>query len=205
MRSLGDVLKGQGFDAAAVSAYERCLPVARQVGDRLDQSYALTNLAMLANVRQDYPLSARYAGEALAMFRAMGDPVQQPFVQRMLGYAAARAGQFGEARQRILESLRGNQALNDLVGVSACLVALADLAAAQGDGREALRLAGAADAARQEAGAEWLAPDAAAYQRLVGQSQGASFQPRETERKAAWQSGVDTPLAEILADLLLAA
>ncbi len=189
LRMLGDLLNRQGDYAAARVVYERSLPVARLLGERVSQGMALANLALVTHLLADHAACARYAAEALALYRAMGDDVQPPFVLRMLGYAALHQGDLAAARQHFAESLRGNRALGHIGGQLACLLGLAGVAAARGESEVAARLGGAVAALAPAAQVEFLAPDAQALAQLAECLGGT----------AAWAAGGALTLAQAAA------
>jgi predicted ATPase/transcriptional regulator with XRE-family HTH domain len=144
--TLGDLLEQHDEDAAARPVYERNLAVAQRLGDRFTLAAVHTKLAIVLLTLEDHPAALRSAADALALYRELGDVVQQPFCLRLMGFATLAMGQLEQAEAYVRQSLVGNRALAHETGQIACLLALARLAHARGLSPRAGRLAGWAQA-----------------------------------------------------------
>ncbi|MCI0398987.1 MAG: helix-turn-helix domain-containing protein [Chloroflexi bacterium] len=188
-------LHAMGDYATAQTVCERNISICRELGNKLNLGQALANAAMVSNLQDDYVTSAAYAAEALALFRDVGDFGRQPFVMRMLGYAARQAGDYSEARACCIEGLEGNQQIGHQTGIIAGLVSLASVAA-QGNLERAARLCGAADALLNAQGLALMKPDAKAFAETAA---AARAQLNEAAFARAWAEGQAMTLDQAIA------
>ena len=164
LHNLGAVHRFSKKYDEAIKYMERCLDVSRKVGDRRAQGTALSNLAIFYNLQGDLARSEEHAQRAFAIYQTMGDEYQQPFPLRMMGYAAIQVGNLVRARILIQESLRGNRALEDIVGQLACVVATAKCALAERDVERAVSLCALIESRMRADGVQLMEPDVRAMQ-----------------------------------------
>lgn len=129
LRMLAEVLRYSGQYHEALSVNQRALELALRLGDRLNCGQALVQMAVLANILGNYAESGLFAQQSYEFFNSIGSEFQQPFPERLQGYAALHVGQLNESRRLCLDSLRRNLALGmeHRVGVLAGLILLAEL------------------------------------------------------------------------------
>lgn len=151
----------------AITYFERCLPYAREIGDRFAEGIALSNISILCNLQADYPASGHAAEQSFVAFQSIGDEVQQPFPLRMMGYSAIKAGNIVRARNLIRDSLKRNRGQNHLPGQLACLVAIGACELAQGNLEKAATYATLVENRLNAESISLLEPDAIALSNLI--------------------------------------
>jgi predicted ATPase/Tfp pilus assembly protein PilF len=169
LQTLATMLRHEGNYIESQTTFERCLVASRVVEDKSMVGAVLSNLAILTNLQGKYAESGKYAEEALSIFQAVGDEIQQPFPLRMMGYAAVHANNLLRARILIQESLRGNTDLRDLPGQLACLVAFAKCHMAENEIEKALSLCALVESQLEINHVRLLEPDAFALEKLMKQ------------------------------------
>jgi predicted ATPase len=124
------------------------------LGERRYLSSATQNLGLYALLRGDLAEAEALTDEALEISRELGD--ERGIVPSLenLGIIALSEGSLDRAGELLRESLEHAQLIESPFGTFNALVALAALAAAEGRPERAGQLLGAADAVREEAGAE---------------------------------------------------
>ena len=104
---------------------------------------------MLSLAAGDYARAADKLTSVHNVLVQRGNQVSGTAIGRALGYALLNIGQFGDAADRFRESLIGNFALGDSLGVAACLAAWAAYALSQEDLYAAASLFGASEAIQE--------------------------------------------------------
>jgi predicted ATPase/class 3 adenylate cyclase len=191
---IADAIYNQAFVVAAGGDFEggfrlceESLELFRRAGDEAGVARADWMLAMrdLVAGRWDRPLAK--AEEAVASWRRMGDRFRVEDGLVWLAVVYARAGRPADARSAIAEARRLAAEADSPMGMLSVLIALTYLARWEERHRDAVCLAGAADALREQVGGraplDFLAgvlgdPEAEARAHL----------PEETARRA-WQEG----------------
>jgi len=127
IRVQADHLHLEGHLEESLNTYKRALDMSLVTEDHISAGMQLANMALIANVLEDYTASGNYAKSAISIFQMIGSEYQQPFPQRMMAYSAMKAGDLDLARSYLTESLRGNQKLGHQAGILSCLIAFAEL------------------------------------------------------------------------------
>ena len=166
LRALGSIHRQLGERDLSIAYFERSLSYIREIGDRFAEGETLANLAILYNLKEDYSASGHAAEKSLIAFQSIGDELQQPFPLRMMGYSAMYVGNVVRARALILESLKGNRALDHLPGQLACLVAVAACELAQDNLEKALMYAALVEDRIQSESISLMEPDTIALNKL---------------------------------------
>lgn len=140
-----------GGDSEGALPYARKgLVVAREIGDPVMIKMAAGEvggmLAFTGHFDEALPLLEEYIDGV----REAGNKLYEAVGIQMVGWVAFRRGHLEEARARFLDALDLVEKLGDRTAVAIMLNRLADLAIEQQDLPRALRLAGAAEAIRQE-------------------------------------------------------
>ncbi|MEN9562828.1 MAG: hypothetical protein RIR73_1072 [Chloroflexota bacterium] len=113
----------------ALSVNKRALEKTLKLGDRINSGQVFVQMAVLANVLEDYPHSGEYANEAYKFFHSLGGEYQLPFPLRLQGYAALHSRNLELARTYCVDSIKRNYALGGIheVGVIAGWLLLAEI------------------------------------------------------------------------------
>jgi tetratricopeptide (TPR) repeat protein len=119
----GSVLYWRAQYAAARSAYEEALSIARELGDQAAAAELLYNLGFLDAFEADWDALDRHSAEALELYKAVGDRNGIARIARFVGLTLFRRGEYEEARRQmeveraLLRSLGMLFEANDLGGV----------------------------------------------------------------------------------------
>ena len=178
--------------------FREALELARAAGDRWILATSTFNLAhALVNVGRREEGEALFE-EARRMYLAVGDTA---FAARMLLYLARTSvvgGDFGKARQLVLEATDAFSGLGEAWGQVECLEVGSAVLAGRGRDQAAAAALGAARVAHERLGTAQLPPDAALLEPLL-----------ETARSRtglAWEDslaqGAQLPLEEAIAEML---
>src|SRR5690349_19412140 len=124
---------------SAQRAYEAALEILAD-NNRWGVAQVSYGMGMLARARGDADAAVRYYTEAMEIFRELDAWPEIARCQAGLGWIAVAAGDFGQARQSLAESLRLNQMCGQRLGIARGLEACAALAAAAGQPEQAARL-----------------------------------------------------------------
>ena len=194
LRRLVQTLRADGEYAEAVKVNHRALKAIRASGDRINIGQVLVTMSILLGALDDFSAMGQFAQEAYDVFQSIGSEYQQPFPERLTGYAALHTGNAKRARALCLDSIQRNVALGEdhVVGVYGGLVLLAEVELAEGDALQAARLFGFVEARMQAASLSFQEPDARALERLR------SALKKNKETMSAQRSGAETGLEEIL-------
>lgn len=130
-------------EPASLDAFERSVELRRELGDGPGETRALAGVCQALVAMGDVDRAELLSRELLD--RAGGDPRIEHFGFHFLADCALIRGEALEAGSRYQESLRAAVALGDVVETSYEVQGVAMAAAAAGDSRLALRLAGAVD------------------------------------------------------------
>lgn len=156
-RAIGNLRRVQGdFDGAA-HWLDDSLRMEREIGSSRSMAQALTLLAELDLARRDGDAAKAHLEEALELLADEGRPGEVANVHHGLARALLLAGALGPAGAELAASLRLACAFHYRLYAVPMIETGARLAAARGEPRLALRLAGAATAARTALGI-WLPP-----------------------------------------------
>jgi predicted ATPase/class 3 adenylate cyclase/DNA-binding CsgD family transcriptional regulator len=97
------------------------------------RAWALGGVGHLALRQNDYPAASEAFGEALAIFRALGDRPGLAWTLSWFGVVPHHLGQYDQAQAMLEESLTISREIGDTQGTSRALRCLADLAQDRGD------------------------------------------------------------------------
>jgi len=153
LSNLGAIALAAGDRRRAAGLLEEAVAIARGVGDNRVLALAINNLGDLALTEGDYARAAPLFEESLALLRARGDTANVARSLFNFGAVALMLDRPEEARDRFLESLALGAEAGDKEDLAWCLLGVAGLAAAGGDGNRASLLLGAAVALLETMGA----------------------------------------------------
>ncbi|MEU2349472.1 DUF4062 domain-containing protein [Modestobacter sp. NPDC049651] len=162
-RALGDPwLLGHGLAASAMTRppgdpdvralLEEAVAGFRSCGDLWAVAYATVPLGDVLLLGGDAAAAADRHAEGLRLARQVGDDHLSALLLDQLAYDALLTGDVPGAAARLAEAAALHRALRDLEGLATCLGGFAGVAFARGDAPRAARLAGAAQAARDQLG-----------------------------------------------------
>jgi predicted ATPase len=145
-QDLAAALFNLGDTAAARREAEAAVQLRRGLGDDLELSIALTTLGEVERGAGDLSAALRHNEDALALLSSAPLPsIDEGWLRHNTGQLLLQAGQVEAGRGHLLSAIGlFRRDPHDPVGIASCLAGLAGVAAAQGDGRRAARLLGAA-------------------------------------------------------------
>jgi predicted ATPase/class 3 adenylate cyclase len=184
----------------ALQPFEEALQICRDEEAGWLLATSLLNLGTAAIHAGQFERAETLLGEAADRYRDLGD---QHFGARVLeqkGYLALVSGDVAEGRSHFVASVAAFRDLDDRWGLSEGLEGLSAILAAQGEPFRAARLAGTAEALRQELGVALYPFDAAITRRYLDSAR-VSVDPQAWT--AAWEEGRAMPLDEAVAHVLV--
>jgi predicted ATPase/DNA-binding CsgD family transcriptional regulator len=157
---------GGDYDAALRPLVQSAL-LYRELGDRKGVAAVLLHLAGVSRAQGDPAAARSYLAEAIPIVDELGDRWATARGLLLSGLAGADQEAHAEAAVDLERSLAIFSELGDVLLVSACLVGLARLAAAQVGPEDVARLLAAAERTRAAAGAAWPAFLRTDYERAL--------------------------------------
>jgi len=201
LSNLASVVKEQGDFEHSRSLYDEALSIFREIGDPTAAARVLNKQGDVAR-EQGHSAEARELYEqSLATFREFGDRWGTALALADLGNLARERRDFSSARSLYRDSLRIFQDLDYKRGVAQILESFACAAAAQGEAKRALALAGSAAALRHALGTP-LGPSEQA--KLEASLESARKRLPGPEGASAWMEGWTTPLEKTVETALSA-
>jgi ATP/maltotriose-dependent transcriptional regulator MalT len=159
----GAVVAAQGDLTEAEKVFQQALDVLRD-NNGWGVANVLYGLGRVATGRNDLGAAADYFGSALALYRQIDARPEMARCLAGIGRIALGQGDLAAAADSLTQSMRLSLATGQRLAVARGLQAMAELASALGDGAQAVRLAGAAQAASEAIGGQ---PSASASRRLA--------------------------------------
>jgi predicted ATPase/DNA-binding CsgD family transcriptional regulator len=157
------VIAAQGDLTEAEKAFQQALDVL-QDNNGWGVANVLYGLGRVANARRDLGAAAEYFSAALALYRQIDARPEMARCLAGIGRIALTQGDLPAATDSLTESMQLSLATGQRLAVARGLQAMAALASALGDAAQAVRLAGAAQAASEAVGGQ---PSASASRRLA--------------------------------------
>ena len=114
--SLAGLLRHDGPWPDAITRHTTAIRAARDLGDRLGQAGALTNLGDMRRLAGDYPAAAEALEEALCIYRGIGDRLGQANALHDLGLVWRQTGDYLAAAQALEEALGIYRGIGDPLG-----------------------------------------------------------------------------------------
>jgi predicted ATPase/DNA-binding CsgD family transcriptional regulator len=200
----------QNDHARAQALGTELLALSSADGDRVGEAHARFLLSRAANHREAYEEAMRYAIEALAIYRELGDDEWLPWAVQRLAIELHAAGDFVQAAALYAEALQRFRAAGNTIGTCYALTNLAFTHHALGDRRQAAARCRESLALRPELRDPWetatvlvqvaaLAIEAGAAElavRLLGAAAGleqlAGVKAQPMDRQRAEQAEIDS-------------
>jgi predicted ATPase/DNA-binding CsgD family transcriptional regulator len=157
------VIAAQGDLTEAEKAFQQALDVL-QDNNGWGVANVLYGLGRVASARRDLGAAAEYFGAALALYRQIDARPEMARCLAGIGRIALTQGDLAAATDSLTESMQLSLATGQRLAVARGLQAMAALASALGDAAQAVRLAGAAQAASEAIGGQ---PSPSASRRLA--------------------------------------
>ena len=152
LSNLASVMKLQGEYARAASLFGECLSMFRKAGDEAGVAWTLNYQGDVAREAADFAAARSYCEQSLAAFRQLRDAWGTASALCDLAGISCDQGDNLEARRLYGESIRIFHDLGHKRGIARALEFLAISAASQSHAGQALHLAGAAAALRDQLG-----------------------------------------------------
>jgi len=154
LHNLGIIAYYMDDFAAARELDEQALAAFRQIGDRFAASQSLNNLAGVVAASGDYAMARHLLLESVDIQRQLGGEGGLAIALNSLADVVLDEGDGQAARPLLVESLTINAKMGDSAAIAYLLDDFAALAAAESRPERAMRLAGAAAAARSAIGSQ---------------------------------------------------
>ena len=183
LNSLGITHHNLGHLDTARSLLEESIAIAREIGSDRRLAVALTNLGQAETEAGNLDRAAQLLREALTLGQKRGDTWAAVTDQHSLAVVSLRAGRIQEASELVSATFDYLASSGDTLNVIAAIELAACIAAELGDCTRAARLAGAAEAIRQQAGTPIPRSDAALLERFLAPA-------RATIARDAWNAEV---------------
>jgi predicted ATPase/DNA-binding SARP family transcriptional activator len=129
----GVLAHSQGAYTSAAAAFEECLSIYRELGDRGGMAAALNGLGSVAQFLGDNAAARRHHEECLSLYRELEDQEAIALSLSLLGNVAVNCGQYDLARRQFEEALAIRRVLGNKRGVGDSLRSLALTAKERGD------------------------------------------------------------------------
>ncbi len=177
------VLGAQGNIEGGAALLDESLELARRAGDESSVARTLIMLVLGDAMADNWDSVVARIEEAVAILRRLGDRLQLAFDLVWLAFAYGRAGRPGDAWSAAVEALGLFHDAANPTGMALAFLDLAFLATWTGRHEDALRLSGAYETLREEAGG---GPPAGFGGMLEGDpaAEAAAHLPDETARRA---------------------
>ena len=148
LTNLASVVSARGDHARARSLHEESLELRRRLGDPLLIANSAHNLSLDALAERDLERARAAAAECLTISRELGNLMHNAGALYCLGKAAVLESDWATADRYLRDALELYDRLHEHGGISDCLKALAEVAAAEGRPERAARIWGAVEAQR---------------------------------------------------------
>jgi tetratricopeptide (TPR) repeat protein/transcriptional regulator with XRE-family HTH domain len=121
---LAGLLRSDGPWAEAITRHTAAAQAARDLGDRLGQANALSDLGDVRRVTGEYPAAAQAQEQALGIYRDLGDRLGQANALTDLGIVQVATGEYPAAARDLEQALRIYRDLGDRLGQANALSGL---------------------------------------------------------------------------------
>lgn len=162
LSSLGEYDQAQGL-------LERAVALARSLGEAGDQA-AVSSMSVLGDIPYwsgDLAQARKLYEEAIAFTRELHNINTMTFPLRRLGYVALRQADPDEAASLFAESLRYNQQLKHVPGMTACIAGFAAARLVKHEYQAAALLSGCVEVLLERFGAPFFMADKVEFERTV--------------------------------------
>jgi predicted ATPase/class 3 adenylate cyclase len=182
----GLVTMGQGDFDAATALFEESLELSRKMEDKWLMAVVLVQMGVVAQRKSEHAKSLALCEEGLAIFRTLGIKHWIAWSLRFTGHAVRLQRDLEQAEGLYRESLALFGETGDKWVATECVEGLALIASARANTERALRLLGAAEAARETFGITMPRPKAGEQEHFWAAIR---ERPEGTACAAAWAEG----------------
>ncbi len=202
-RSIASALDARGtalMESHAADArlcFDEALALFGALDDQWRIAETLNRLGEVIRLEGDDELAEQHYQQALSRFRQIGWGA--PSVLHNLAYMAQHQKDYERARSLFAEALTFSQELQDRLSIASCLVGLAGILGVLGEPQRAVRLFGAAEALRDNLGAQIQPADRLDYESNLAVSR-AQLEPAIFE--TTWAEGRALSLEQAAASAL---
>jgi len=193
LRYLGLIASTEGDYAAATEFLGESLTLYRRMGADADVGLLLSYLGDVAIHRQDFKRAQLLFEESRELLKRIRYMLAMPWPVRRLAHIARLRGDAHQAVKLCLESLAINREIDEWQGVAASLVALAQVAEAQGQPALGVEFLGKAEAIVGPTGLQLLPFDRLQHEAISVQLRAQLDQPA---CDSAWAAGRQLSLDE---------
>jgi tetratricopeptide (TPR) repeat protein/transcriptional regulator with XRE-family HTH domain len=130
---LAGLLRSDGPWAEAIIRHTAAIQAARDLGDRLGQAGAVSELGLVRRLTGDYPAAAQTLEQALGIYRDLGDRLGQAGVLGDLGLVRRTTGDYPAAAQAHEQALEIYRDIGHRLGQANALSYLSDVRVATGE------------------------------------------------------------------------
>jgi tetratricopeptide (TPR) repeat protein/transcriptional regulator with XRE-family HTH domain len=130
---LAGLLRSDGPWAEAIIRHTAAIQAARDLGDRLGQAGAVSELGLVRRLTGDYPAAAQTLEQALGIYRDLGDRLGQAGALGDLGLVRRTTGDYPAAAQAHEQALGIYRDLGHRLGQANALSYLSDVRVATGE------------------------------------------------------------------------
>jgi predicted ATPase/class 3 adenylate cyclase len=173
LNSLGIAHQRLGDLEAARSLLQESIAIAREIGNPVGLASALTNLGQVESAAGDFDRAIQALQEALTLDSEQGDLLGAALDRQSLALVSLRAGRPGEARDLLSGTFDYLASSGNTAFIAHILELSAAITAELGDPLRAARLAGAAEAIRQQSGLPRTGLEAARIEEQLGPARAA--------------------------------
>lgn len=192
---LANVSLGLGDAQQALSWLDTAFPLMNESGDIWNMAFALSNYGEVARAQGDYEKAEELYRRTESLYKQADSKGDQARLITVLGYVAQHKGEFAEAHEMFLESLREFRKLGNPRGLAECLAGLAGLAAELGEHEWGAPLLSAAEARLDEIDGVWWPADRVEIDRAKERLQAGLGEAYE----GLWKRGESLTLDEAIA------
>jgi predicted ATPase/DNA-binding winged helix-turn-helix (wHTH) protein len=200
LSNLANIIKLQGDNARARALYAECLSIFQGLGDQTGVAWSMNYQGDVARDQGDSGAARTSYEQALAIFRELSDRWGIAGTLADLGNLASEERNYLTARPLYQQSLRLFVELNHKRGIARLLECFACVAVGQLEVERSLRLAGAANALRQNIGAP-LTP--AEQSKLEAALKLPCQALTKMAGPTAWQEGRALPIEKVIEEVLM--
>ena len=194
--ALGMVANAQGDYQRAQRHYAAGLAMFRKLGDPERVATLANNLGYTAILLDEHDDARALLQESLAIARSIPDALGVAYALNNLGLLALRQGELAQAASLLVEALELFAELADPRNSAETLETLAEAVVRQGQLEAAACFLGAASGLRMRTGAAHTARERMHHEATIALLHAGLDDERVG---AAWQSGVDLPLSQVVA------